>query len=185
MLDKKLIHEIRRGDEKAFRVMYELYFPKVVSYATKLLRSQEDSKEVAQDVFVKLWAKRYELDSSQSISGLIFRITKFLAIDRIRKQENELKMSNISMAFQVGGRSLEAEYLDAELNSVYLGSVEKLPNKRRLIFQLSRSKELSHKEISQKLNISTKTVEAQIRLALQQIREDIGKYSLCRTGHSL
>lgn len=177
MLDKKLIHAIKRGDEKAFRVIYELYFSKVANYACRLLHSQEDSREIAQDVFVKLWTKRYELDPNQSVSGLIFKITKFLAIDRIRKQESNIKTFSISAAFEVSDRSLETEYLAKELHSLYFGSLKKLPRKRRLIFHLSRNRDLSYKEIAEKLNISTKTVEAQIRLALQQIREDIGKYS--------
>lgn len=156
--------------------MYELYFFKVINYARKLLYSEEDTRETAQDVFVKLWAKRYEIDPDQSISGLIFRITKCLCIDRIRMQAGNVKPSGISMAFEVAERSLEIEYLSKELHSVYQEIVNKLPEKRRLIFHLSRNEDLSHREIAQKLNISIKTVETQIRLGLQQIREDIRKY---------
>ena len=177
MLNKKVICEIRSGDEKAFRVLYELYFFKVSNYAYKLLHSREDAREIAQDVFVKLWNKRCELDPEQSISGLIFRIAKFLAIDKIRKEVRAIKTSSISEAFEVEEKSLEADYLTNELHSIYLGIVEKLPVKRKLIFQLSRNSRLSHIEIAQELNISIKTVEAQIRLALQQIREEITRYS--------
>ena len=177
MTTSLLVHSIKQGDEKAFRVMYESYFPKVINYAQKLLRSREDAREVAQDVFIKLWTKRYELDPNQSVAGLIFRITKFLAIDRIRKQEHNIKTSAFSGSFEISDRSLETEYMGKELHSIYLGSIQKLPRKRRLIFQLSRNRNLPYKKISQRLKISTKTVEAQIRLALQQIREDIGKYA--------
>lgn len=177
MLDKKLIYAVKRGDEKAFRVMFELYFSRVVNYAAKLLHSREDAREVAQDVFMKLWAKRYELDVNQSVSGLIFRITKCLSIDRIRMQESAIKTSDIAGALDVEDRSLESDYLHEELRSVYVGSLQKLPRKRRMIFHLSRNRNLSYKEIARRLNISTKTVEAQIRLALQQIRQDISKYS--------
>lgn len=177
MVEKKIIQKVRSGDEKAFRCLYEMYFYKVINYANKILHSREDSREAAQDVFIKLWNKRSELDPEQSVSGLIFRITKCLAIDRIRKRENDLKTLNITTAYEVGGLSLEREYLDEELYSVYRTILEKLPQKRKLIFELSRDKNLSYKEIAFKLNISTKTVEAQVRLALQQIRKDIKKYS--------
>ena len=177
MLERKVIKEINRGDEKAFRALYESYFPKVAAYAQKLLHSREDAREVAQDVFVKLWIKRRQLDSEQSISGLIYRITKFLCIDRIRKLEKTVKTATISTVVETAERSLEADYLSEELYSTYVTIIEKLPQKRKLIFELSRNKNLSHKEIAQKLNISPKTVEAQVRLALQQIRDGIKKYS--------
>lgn len=141
------------------------------------MHSREDCREVAQDVFIKLWNKRTELDVDQSISGLIFTITRYLAIDRIRKEENNIRTLSISTAVGVSGQSLETEYLDEELYAVYRGIIEKLPEKRKYIFELSRDNHLSYKEIAQKLNISTKTVEAQIRLTLQQIRDDIKKYS--------
>lgn len=177
MIEGKLICAIKEGDEKAFRVLYESYFYKVINYSCKLLHSKEDAREVAQDVFVKLWNKREYLDPAQSASGLIFRMTKFLSIDRIRKYQNAFPTIALSDASDIAEPSFETAYLYEELHSAYDKIIAKLPQKRRIIFQLSRNENLSYKEIAEKLNISTKTVEAQIRLALQQIREDINRYS--------
>jgi len=177
MIRKSLILKIKKGSEYAFRELYDLYFYKVANYAYKMLHSKEDATEVAQDVFVRLWNKREQLDTEQSVEGLVFRITKFIAIDRLRKQQHLPQTFGISSAIDMSERSLENKFLDEELFNIYEQVLGRLPEKRRRIFQLSRDEHLSYKEIALRLNISIKTVEAQIRLALQQIREDLGAYT--------
>ena len=177
MKEQLLIAKIKRGDEIAFRNLYDLYFHKVLNYSYKILHSWEDAKEVTQDVFVKLWDKRAELNAEKSVSGFIFRITRFTSIDKLRKLNKQVDTLSISSAHNMVDRSMENELLDRELSSVYESIINKLPPKRKLIFQLSRDENLTYKEISEQLHISIKTVEAQIRLALQQIREDLKKYS--------
>jgi RNA polymerase sigma-70 factor (family 1) len=177
MSDWNIIRKINEGDDKAFRLLYELYFHKVLNYAQKFVHCQEDAREIAQDVFMGLWAKKTFLDPNQSISGLIFRMTKCMSIDWLRKQANKSRHINISSIPEQGARTLEEEILGAELNNVYNEILEKLPPKRKLIFQLSRDKNMTYNEIARELGLSPKTVEAQIRLALKQIRTGITNYS--------
>lgn len=177
MTEGSLIKKITSGDDKAFRALYELYFHKTFNYAVKIIKSQEDALEITQDVFLKIWDKRGSLDPQQSLSGLIFRITKFLSIDRLRKQRNKIKFLNIVSTEDIGEHSIEQEIFGAELFDRYNEILAKLPPKRRLIFQLSRDNNLSYNEIARELHISPRTVEAQIRLALQQIRSEISNYS--------
>lgn len=177
MKEKDLIKRIRRGNEKAFRSLYGHYFHKVANYAYKLLHSEEDAREVAQDVFIKLWNMRGQLEPNKPISGLMFKITKFTSIDLIRKQQSKVRTVHIEDAPLFGNCTIDNDLNGRELYTEYLRVLERLPEKRRRIFQMSRDENLSHKEIAEKLQISIKTVEAQIRLALQEIRKYLKDYS--------
>ena len=178
MQEKDLIKRIRKGNEKAFRSLYGLYFHKVANYAFKLLHSEEDAREVAQDVFIKLWNMREQLEPNKSISALMFKITKFTSIDLIRKQQSTVRTVHIENAPLFGNAAtIDNDLNGRELYAEYLRILNRLPEKRRQIFQMSRDENLSHKDIAAKLQISVKTVEAQIRLALQQIRKYLKDYS--------
>lgn len=177
MQEKDLVNRIKKGNEKAFRSLYGLYFHKVANYAFKLLHSEEDACEVAQEVFIKLWNMREELDADKPTSGLIFKITKFTCIDLMRKRQAKVKTIHIGKMTLLGGYTLEEDLNGRELYAEYLRILDQLPEKRRQIFQMSRDENLSYKEIAAKLHISVKTVETQIRLALQQIRKYLKDYS--------
>ena len=170
--DDILIEKIKRGDSKALRILYDTYFLRVVNYSYKLLHNKDDACEVAQDVFIKIWDMRAGLDEHKSSSGLIFRIAKFKSIDYLRKAESRIvlrRMDNSNELF-IDSNSFEHDLFAEELQDEYHKVVDRLPSKRRRIFQLSRDENLTYKQIAQKLDISPKTVEAQIRLALQQLR---------------
>ncbi|MEQ9286858.1 MAG: RNA polymerase sigma-70 factor [Cyclobacteriaceae bacterium] len=173
-----LIEKIRAGDTKALRQLYDAYFLRVVNFAYKLLHNKEDACEVAQDVFVKIWDIRKGLDEHKSVSGLIFRITKFKSIDLLRKAENRVGILGIepSNNFFVNEQTAEQGLFAKELEEEYERALEGLPDKRRRIFRMSREDNLTYKQIADKLDISPKTVEAQIRLALQQIREGLAHH---------
>lgn len=173
-----LIEKIRAGDTKALRQLYDAYFLRVVNFAYKLLHNKEDACEVAQDVFVKIWDIRAGLDEHKSVSGLIFRITKFKSIDLLRKAESRVSMHGIepSNNFFVNGQTADQELFAKELEVEYEKVLVALPDKRRRIFSMSREENLTYRQIADKLGISPKTVEAQIRLALQQIREGLAHH---------
>jgi len=177
MFDKNdiLIEKIKRGDSKALRSLYDVYFIRIVNFSYKLLHNKDDACEVAQDVFMKIWDIRAGLDEHKSVSALIFRIAKFKSIDLLRKSESRIKLQTIdhSKNFLVDVGSADQNIFVEELKREYLSVINKLPPKRKLIFQMSRDQNLTYNEIAQKLNISPKTVEAQIRLALQQIKLDL------------
>lgn len=176
VVEGQVIEKIKAGSDKAFRTVYEMYFIKVFNYALKFIKSPEDAREIAQDVFVKLWDKRASLDSEQPISGLIFRIAKFLSIDRLRKQ-SKVKFLELLPVHEKCVMNIEEDMHGVELYGVYNGILERLPPKRKLIFEMSRDHNMTYNEIAVKLHISPRTVETQISLALRQIRTEIVKYS--------
>ena len=177
-----LVRKIKKGDEKALQSLYNLYFQRVVNFSFKLLNDKETACEVAQDVFVKIWDMRQTLDEEKSISGLMFRMTKLRSIDALRKRHAGTNLQTLDdpsdsshARLWEGQHSGEELFIAKEMQQAYEKIIARLPPKRRRIFQMSRDENLTYREIAQKLNISSKTVETQIRLALKQLREELPK----------
>ncbi len=173
-----LIEKIRAGDTHALRVLYDTYFLRVVNFAYKLVQNKDDACEIAQDVFIKIWDIREGLDEHKSVSGLIFRMTKFKSIDLLRKAEKRVNTVQIEPSdnFFVTNQTADQSLFTKELELAYRKTLSQLPARRKQIFLMSREDNLTYKQIAAKLGISSKTVEAQIRLALHQIREELTHY---------
>ncbi|WP_423128336.1 RNA polymerase sigma factor [Gaoshiqia sp. Z1-71] len=175
----QLTKRIRQGDIKAFDLLYAQFSERLFGFAFSMLKNHEDAKEVVQETFLKLWKKRDQLDSSQSVKALLFSVSYHIVIDLLRKRlkENQyLQELHARFAENEPGADHLADY--NELNNELQKAISALPEQRKKIYQLSREEGLSHKEIAGILNISVKTVENQINLALKTIRRqlDSGKF---------
>jgi RNA polymerase sigma-70 factor (ECF subfamily) len=129
------------------------------------------AREVVQDLFVYLWEHRNELSINISIKSYLYRAVRF---NTIRKMENEKKLG---IRMDILPEPNEPEFNDhleyAELQSSILGAIESLPGQCQNIFKLSRFEQLKYSEIAKKLNLSVKTIEAQISKALRMIHQSI------------
>ena len=172
--DKTLIDQIKLGKEAAFRQLFDKYF-KVMSYAAyKTIQDEHKSKDCAQEVFLDLWKRRETLEIHTSVAAFLKRATTFKAIDYIRKQKHAFQEVEEHDALGFENDNLEFNELNTLIHSV----IEKLPERCRLVFSLSRFEQLSHKEIAQKLEISEKTIENQITKALRILRKTVKDYKL-------
>lgn len=174
--DKQLVLKLIDNDVEAFDSLFHKYSEKLYGFAFSLLKNHEDSKEIIQEAFIRVWEKRQEIDSSKSFKSFLFKISYNLIIDqlRVRLKDNEYR------EFLV--RYFESEKFELKTNIDYeiiknkiQDAVGELPEKRKQIYSLSREVGLSHKEIASKLGISVKTVENQIGLALKHIKARLGK----------
>ena len=171
-LDIDLISKLCHDDVKAFDKLYDIYSNKLYRFAFSLLKNNEDSEGIVQETFLRIWTNRKGLDPSKSFKSYIFAICYNLIIDKLRKGLKEKEfLNNLGKYFNVGTVSVENEVDYNIIKSQIDELVEELPKKRKVIYKLSREKGLSHKEISEHLNISVKTVENQINLALRFLKE--------------
>ena len=137
------------------------------------LNSREEAEEVVQDVFCKIWQNRHKLDEKYSLNGYIFRITKNLVLNKLRKRVNE-PASYVSISkCNIYQNKTENDILLHEMERLLEEAIEALPPKRQLIFKLSRQKGLSNQEIADHLDISINTVEGQMRKAIKYLRSYI------------
>ncbi|RPD41178.1 RNA polymerase sigma-70 factor [Chitinophaga barathri] len=164
-LDGSVAELFLKGDKEAFTTIYHSFAPGLLSYATTICGSQEQAKDIIQDVFVVCWEKRKQITADQLDRWLI-KVTKNMSVKAFRR--------NVLTAGYLTDGSLEMADEIPEDNTPYLEEalkiVNALPPERKKIFLLSRIHQKSYREIAEELGISVKTVENQISSALKHIR---------------
>lgn len=174
--DKHLVVQLQNNEVKAFDTLFHKYSEKLYRFSFSLLKNDEDSKEIVQEAFLRIWKKRENIDTSKSFKSFLFSISYHLVVDqlRLRLKDREYREFLIKF-FEVEKYSLKNELDYEEIVVQIRKAVEELPSKRKQIYTLSREVGLSHKEISERLGISVKTVENQITLALKHLKSSLGK----------
>lgn len=168
-----LFGEIKKGNEAAFRKIYEEFYTRLCFYAGKFIHDQEQARSVVQEVFAGFWMKREKLDISYSIKAYLFNSVRNGCIDYLRKEKsNQEALSGLIQEDSVSTDHIEVAELNARINS----AIQALPERCREIFVLCRFEELKYAEIAEKLGISVKTVEMQMGIALKRLRNCLSDY---------
>lgn len=165
-----------RQIELKFQKFFIANFPKVKNFAQMLLKSEAEAEDVSQDVFCKLWLQpEIWLDAGKDLDNYLFILTRNIVLNIFKHQQIEQEYQD-----EVTGENLLCELTERDdiLNNVYYKemlmivqlTIEKMPKRRRLIFKLSRFSGLSHKEIADRLNVSIRTIEHQVYLALVELK---------------
>lgn len=175
-IDSDVLLRLKRGDEKAFEVVYWKYSSWVFNFIHSLLYDKSLAEDLTQTVFLKIWEKRVNIDPELGFDSYLFAIARNLVY---KETENRLQSEQINITLK--GRSPETESLmeeniDANSLREYIDTlVEQLPPSRKDIFHLSRRQHLSNKEIATRLSISEKTVETQLYRALRFIKQKLSE----------
>jgi len=174
----ELVKDLKKGDVLAFEKLFSSYSKKLLYFAKGYLESEEDAKSMVQDVFLKVWENRSNLKLDQSFNSYLFTIAfNFIRMYYRKKYREDRKIKEYqytaSDVYEIDG---EIEF--DELAEIIDNAIEQLPEKRRLIFRMSREEGLSNDQIANKLSISKKTVENQITHALKFLRNKIQDKSI-------
>jgi RNA polymerase sigma-70 factor (ECF subfamily) len=177
--EKKLVAGFLKGNVKAFDLLYEQYSGRLYRFAFMLLKNREDALDIIQDTFLRIWKNREDLSEEKSFKSYLFTVSYNITIDLLRKRLNEKKYCEaLEKNFGFGQQSIEnsADFmiLDHQIREI----IEALPPRRREIFRLSREKGRSNKEIAADLEISVKTVETQLNLALKFLKSRLADGSV-------
>lgn len=173
--DNDLVLLLKDGSEQALSALYLRYWDKLLTVATNRLDDPETAEECVQDVFFRLWQRRESLALSHSLATYLAVAVKYRVINVMDKQyrlRNRIEQSYIGTT-EASSLSAEDYLLEKELMERIAASVNKLPEKCRIVFKLSREQGLTHKQIAAELDIAEKTVEAHISKALKDIRGDL------------
>ena len=174
--DPIVFQKIKKGDEAAFSRLFDGYYTALCFFASKYLGDLDLSRSLVQQVFVDLWVKREKINVTSSVKSYLYRSVKNRCIDHLRKEKNTSEISeSVEDLNQMPFRDLLEE---AELNDRINASINQLPEKCREVFLLCRFEGLKYAEIAQKLNISVKTVEMQMGIALKKLRDSLSDYQM-------
>ncbi|MBO9639062.1 RNA polymerase sigma-70 factor [Siphonobacter aquaeclarae] len=165
---------IQNADDTAFSDLYHRYHKRLLVYATKIVNSAELAEEIVLDVFMHFWQHRSRLQIHTSFESYLFRSVRNLAFDYLKHYRHELHLHEITPevanSLPLSEDRLADQY-DYQILSHFLEShIAALPKRCRLIFRMSREEGLMYREIAEKLDLSIKTVEAQMGRALKMLR---------------
>ncbi len=167
-----LVTALRTGSEPAFRELFNRYGGKVFRYVMRFVPTEPVAEELMQDVFMKVWNYRENLDAAQSFNNFLFRITKNHILNYLRDTQRdvalnkEYRLSLSSFHNAVEESLIHEEYIELANKAIAL-----LPDKRRSIFIMSRLEGKSYEQIAQALDISKDTVRLQMIKSIKSIRE--------------
>jgi len=163
MTDRELWQRIQKGDEAAFQKLFYRHHPAMVNLAFILLRDESMAKDIAQDVFVRLWIKRNDFQIHGAWKAYLLSAVRNRCINELKKEKKLDFTDQIESYSPVQGASDNLQLTDLE-KSIQVG-IKKLPDACRTVFVLRRVEDLSLKEIANQLGISPKTVENQLTKA--------------------
>lgn len=170
-----LLLKLKNGDQVAFRKLMELYKRMLAKRILHILKSPEDTEEVLQELFVRVWVNRHKIDPELPLKAYLFHIGENLIFDAIRKANREKRFL---LAYQQT-RSPEAyshieESLYREENRELLNNlIAQIPEQSRLVFTLCKLEGRSYEEVGKLLSISTATVNSHITKANRLLKSYI------------
>jgi RNA polymerase sigma-70 factor (ECF subfamily) len=173
-----LIHALKNGSHKAFDSIYQMYAKRLYYYSLQFTKSREDSEEIVQDVFVKLWTNREKIKQENTLCSLLFIMTKHHMINAFRANINrpiyEIYV-NYNHEMSINDAHQHIEYQEFVVK--FKKAIKKLPATQQKVITLSRIQQLSNREIAEKLSLSGQTVKNQLSIGLKMLKQELGKLS--------
>lgn len=177
-----LLKLLKKGDMAAFDTIYEKYSKRLYAFVFRYLKQEEDTEEIVQEVFLKLWECRKNIDLHASFDSYLFTIAYNTTITLLRKKVNEKKYQEYLINRQLINDADEIinEIHFREVNIQVKSLLDELTPRQKEVFLLSREEGLTHAEIAEKLHISANTVKNHIVTALSFLKSRIpdGSFSI-------
>lgn len=162
--------------EEAFEALFKGSFRELVTYAYSLLNDQPMAEEIVQQVFYKVWEKKEYLVFDTSVKAYLYKSVYHDCLNLQKHRKVRQEYARHIMQTGTGEADERGDISGKEMGRRIQSAISSLPEQCRLIFQLSRFEELKYREIADRLQLSVKTVEAQMGKALKQLRILLGDY---------
>ena len=166
--DTELAQAIKSSNGLAFKTLYYRYHDAIATFLYHRTYSVDLTKDFVQEVFTRLWQNRQRVDITKSIKAYLYRIANNLAIDYYRKNASR-KSYITAMAKQEQPSFHDTIVMQTSINM----AINKLPEKLRTVFILSRYEGLKYSEIADVCQVSVKTIESRMSQALHRLRKEL------------
>lgn len=172
---REQIRRIQKGDKKAFEQLFFSYYQQLCGFAVKIVKSSELARDCVQEVFLKIWRNRDQWEVNHSLSGYLYRSVRNQALNMLEKQKNKREYTQqfYEENFQTDWQADRRLNHQRDLVKAIWKVVATMPHRRKMVFELHRKHGLSYKEIARVMDISRKTVENHMGIALQEIRDQL------------
>lgn len=175
--ERELLARLAVGEEVALTQIYQHHWEPLFVSAFNVLKDRAACEDILQEIFLQLWMKRETLTITSSLGAYLHTATKYQVFKYIRRanqREHLFEKLDQRIAEPSADKALQLKELNNQIHVI----VESMPEQCRIIYKLSREEHLSHREIAERLNISPKTVENQLTIALRKLRLSLGDAAL-------
>ena len=176
MLDNEVIKRLLSAiaftnDQAAYKELFVLLHSRLKQFTYSILKSQEEAEELVSDLFIKVWQKRDQLTTIESPLLYFYTTAKNLAYNRLNKQKRQQNLQPEEWLVHLNSIYFDPEQLmmTEEMMRQIRQAVNSLPPRCRIIFKLVKEDGLKYKEVAELLQLSVKTIEAQMAIALRRL----------------
>jgi RNA polymerase sigma-70 factor (ECF subfamily) len=174
--DQALLQRLRQGDRSAFDAIFRQTYAGLVRSVESMLRDGAVAEEIVQDVMLELWRRRESLDPSGSPQAYLYQATRNRALNHLRHLRVQRRSAELMDLEESREATAPSRVAAKEMESALRVALDSLPPRCREVFELSRVRGLKYSEIAETLEISVKTVEAQMGKALRVLREHLAPW---------
>ncbi|MCB9016400.1 MAG: RNA polymerase sigma-70 factor [Lentimicrobiaceae bacterium] len=177
-LDKVKLLALKNGDEQVFESIFREFYAPLCLHARRYLIDPDIAEEVVQDMFFKMWDRRDSLTINSSLAAYLYKSVTNHALNYLKYQKHIQKYQEY-VGFRTDDNvsiSAHDALVNSDLEKELLRLIKSMPERRRMIFEMSRHEGLRYNDIAEKLGISVKTVEVQMSKALEFMRNKLRDY---------
>jgi RNA polymerase sigma-70 factor (ECF subfamily) len=154
--------------------LFRNHQPMLFRLAFRLVREEDVAKDLVQNVFLQLWKNRDTIEFGPSTKSYLYKATTHSALNYLEQQKKKLvRHQEFTRQASIQTTSGSENIAEQELQNHIQAAIDRLPPRCRVIFLLSRHEGLSYKQIAAQLDLSLKTVENQMGIALEKLRQDL------------
>jgi RNA polymerase sigma-70 factor (ECF subfamily) len=175
--DDVIIQGLKRREKIVFDYVFNYYYSSLCAFSVRYVQDRRVAEDLVQDFFVFLWLECHNLTVRVSLKSYLFSAIKNRSLDILKHQKvTEKYRAHILQTASLDEDAVGDFLAESELRKVIQISMGKLPPRCREIFELSRVQGLSNQEISERLDLSKRTVELQISNSLKILRGELADY---------
>ena len=165
-------------DEKTFREFVNFYSDRLYHFAFSFLKNKGLAEEAVSDVFFNVWLKRERLEDIENIKSYLYTATRNTSLNYLDSENRKkaVSLDQITFDFAIESICPESELISKELKLRIESAINKLPPRCKLIYNLAKVEGMKYKDIASVLEISVKTIDHQLSLALKKIGTEIKSY---------
>lgn len=162
---------LQRSDRQAYADLFESTYEGLFGFSRSIVRDSQAAHDVLQDVYMKLWQIRESVDPRRSLKSLLYQMVRNFSLNHERQKKTRSTDSlDTSLTEPAAGGDIEGDVHTNTLSDRIHAWIADMPDRRREAFVLSRFEGLSHEEIARVMELTPRTVNNHIVLALQDLR---------------
>ncbi len=169
--EHKLLERLIRGDVAGYEALFHRYYPTFFTFIKGMTKESALAEDITQNIFMKVWINREKLDAEKSIRNYLFVLAKYEVYNYFRSKSRLVVPLDGSLELKASqpNETYETIALKDTIDIVE-DIVNRMPPQRQNVFRMSRFKQIPNREIADELNLSVRTVEKHLELAIRELR---------------